>query len=147
MCQHLQLQMHDGLRVSWGSWCWWVNQQSNSQKFIKIRSQSSFRHELVSYNLPLVVLNTKSIFSSYLWWTLGGGVWSWMKSNLFWFIEGQTHFSTSWHAKMRLTINDLLWKRSLFKPPHYHHSCTKKLTKHGRCCVQKKQLLTKRLVE
>ena len=27
-----------------------------------------------------------------------------MKGNLFQFIEGQTYFSTSWHAKMSLTL-------------------------------------------
>jgi hypothetical protein len=27
-------------------------------------------------------------------------------SNLFRFIEGQTHFSTTWHAKMSLTRNE-----------------------------------------
>ena len=37
---------------------------------------------------------------------LGGSVWICMKSNLFRFIEGKNHFSTSWHAKMSLNFND-----------------------------------------
>jgi hypothetical protein len=37
---------------------------------------------------------------------LGGIVCIEMKSNLLLFIEGQTHFSTSWHSKMSLTLNE-----------------------------------------
>ena len=40
---------------------------------------------------------------------LGGSVQIWTKSNLFWFIQGgggvQTNSSTSWHAKLSLTLN------------------------------------------
>ena len=52
----------------------------------------------------LVVLHTMSVVSFHLWRMLGFSVWIWMKSGLFWFIEGQTRFSTSWHAKMSLIL-------------------------------------------
>ena len=55
---------------------------------------------------PLVVLHTKSIFFFHLWCMLRGGVWIRIKSNLFCSVEGQTHFSTSWHAKKSLTLNE-----------------------------------------
>ena len=44
-------------------------------------------------------------YSIHLWCMLGSSVWIWMKSNLFWFVEVQTHLSTSWHAIMSLTRN------------------------------------------
>ena len=48
--------------------------------------------ELVPYSFPSVDLHTISIISFYLWRIMcGGSVW-------IGFIEGQTHFSTSWHA-------------------------------------------------
>jgi hypothetical protein len=31
-----------------------------------------------------------------------------MKTNLFWLIQGQTHFSTSWHAKTSLILIGLI---------------------------------------
>ena len=37
---------------------------------------------------------------------LGGSVWVWVESDLFRLVEGQTHFSTSWHAKMSLTLTE-----------------------------------------
>ena len=45
------------------------------------------------------VLHTAFVISFYLWYILESSVGSWLKSNLFRFIEGQTHFSTV-HAKM-----------------------------------------------
>ena len=69
---------------------------------------------------------------------LGGSVWVWIKSNLFcevhWgpnsfydHMAGQNEFDPQW------TYIDC----SLFKPPN------SKLSKHGRCCMQNNQLLTK----
>ena len=49
-------------------------------------------------------------------------------------------YSTSWHAKMSLTLNI---NCSLPKPPHYLQACTKYVQKHGRCCMQNNQLSTK----
>ena len=46
-----------------------------------------------------------------------------LKSNLFHIIEGQAHFSTSWHAKTSLTPNEM--ECSLFKPSQCLHACTK----------------------
>ena len=67
----------------------------------------TFRWELVvPNNFPLVVLHTISIISFHSWCMLEGSVLIQMKRNLLWFIEGQTHLSTSWHAKMSLTVNE-----------------------------------------
>ena len=66
----------------------------------------TFRRELILYELPLVVLNTIPMISYHLWCFLGGSVWIWRTSNLFRFIESQTHFITSWHATMSLTLNE-----------------------------------------
>ena len=69
-----------------------------------------------------------------------------MESNLFWFIEGQNYFSTSWHAKMILTLNKPIWKvlcTNLHTTTSKHLS---KLTKHGRCCIQNNQLPTKSML-
>ena len=94
---------------------------------------------------PLVVPHTISLISFPLWCALGGNVWIWMKSNLFRFIEGQTHFSTSWHFKMSLTLNQwrMFFVQSSTLPPSMH--C--KLTEHGRCCMQNNHNPTKGLTE
>ena len=66
------------------------------------------------YWYPLVDVHTISIIIFHLQCMLRGGIWIRMKSNLFQFIEGQTHFSTIWHAK-----NDPRWTNlecSSFKP-------------------------------
>jgi hypothetical protein len=47
------------------------------------------------HNLPCLVN---------FWCTRGGSVEVWTKNILYQFLEGQTHFSTSWHAKMSLTL-------------------------------------------
>jgi hypothetical protein len=78
--------------------------QNWSTHWMKINE--TFRWELVADDFPYVVLHTKSIISFYLWCTLGGSVWIWMKSNLLRFIGGQPHFSTSWHGRMSLTLNE-----------------------------------------
>ena len=91
----------------------------------------------------LVVLHRKSIISFHLCCMLGGGIW--VKSNLFQFIEGETHCSTSWHAKTSLTHTEC----SSFKPPHdFLQACRHwGLTKDGRSCMQNNQLLTKNHVD
>ena len=49
----------------------------------------------IHHEIPLFGLNAISMISIHLWCMLGGTlVWSWMKSNLFQFIEGQTHLNT-----------------------------------------------------
>jgi hypothetical protein len=67
----------------------------------------TFHQELVTYDFPLVDLHIISIIS--LWCMLGGNGWIWTKSNLFRYIEDQTRFSTFWHAKMSLTLDELMW--------------------------------------
>ena len=58
-----------------------------------------------------------------------------MKSNLFQIIEGQTHFSTSWHAKMSLTMNQ--YRIFFNKPPHYYlQTCSQNLP-NMECAVSK----------
>ena len=67
----------------------------------------TFRRELVPYDFVWVALHTILLISFHLRCVLGGSVWIRMKSsNLFRFIEGPHHFSTSWHAKMSLTLDD-----------------------------------------
>ena len=56
---------------------------------------------------PIGCLHTMSISSFHLGCMhRGSSVWIWTKRNPFWFIEGQTHPSTSWHAKISLTLNE-----------------------------------------
>jgi hypothetical protein len=56
--------------------------------------------DLVPYDFLLVVLYTNLIISS-----IRSGC-SEIVFDFEQFIEGQTHFSTSWHAKMSLTVNE-----------------------------------------
>ena len=64
--------------------------------------------------------------------------------NLFRFIEGQTHFSTSCHAQVSLTVNELNKNFPTYLlPPSMHQ----KLTDSARCCMQTNQLLTESYVE
>ena len=82
----------------------------------------------------------------HLWCMFGGSVWLWIKSNLFRLIEGQTHFSTSWHATVSLTTNDwytMIFVKIFTQPPSIHP----KFTEHGRCCMQNNEPLTKSHVE
>ena len=88
-----------------------------------------------------------NLFSFHLGWCmLGRSVWIWTKSNLCQFIESQTQFSTSWHARTSLTLNEPIYNIIfLSKPPQYLHP---KLTQHGRYCRQKEwTVLLKSLVE
>ena len=64
-----------------------------------------FFWELVPMIFHWLICIQNQQFSKIVWCMLGGSVWIWMKSNLFRFIEGQTTYSTSWHAKMSLTLN------------------------------------------
>ena len=82
---------------------------------------------------PYNVLHINSIISVRLC-MLGGTVRIQMQSNLIWFIERWTHFSTSWHAKICLTLNELLYN-VFFSNPHTT-SMHQGLTEHGRCCMQ-----------
>ena len=51
-----------------------------------------------------------------------------MKSNLFWFIEGQIHFSASWHVKMSFDPHWTDIECSSFKPPqNYLQALTENL--------------------
>ena len=97
----------------------------------------------VPYGLPLVFVQTKSIIYFHLWSVLRGSVYIQLDSNLFWFIEGQTPFSTFWHAIMSSTMNQyrMLFVQTSTLLPSMH--CN--LTKYGRCCMQK--LPTKSQVE
>jgi hypothetical protein len=64
------------------------------------------RRELVPSDFPLVALHIELINYFYLWNMLGGSVGIQLKSNLFWFIEGPTPFSTSRHAKISLILDE-----------------------------------------
>ena len=66
-------------------------------------------HEFVPYDFSVVVLHPILIISFHLWCMLGGIVWIQLKSNLFWYIEGQTFFVISWHTKMSSTLNAPRW--------------------------------------
>ena len=66
---------------------------------------------------------------------LGGNVWIWIKSNLFRLIEGQTHFSISWHAKMSFGSEWSDIACFLFAPPHYLQACIPNLTEYRRYCM------------
>ena len=69
-----------------------------------------------------------------------------MKSNLFRFIEGKNHLSTSWHAKMSLNFNVPI-KNVLCSNLHTPSMHQKLTQKHGSCCMQNNLLLTKAHVE
>ena len=47
-----------------------------------------------------------SMFGKFLVHAWRGSVEVWTKNILHWFMEGQTHFSTSWHAKMSVTLHE-----------------------------------------
>ena len=62
------------------------------------------------FNLMVVFVRSWSAMNLYwlyrfYWCMLGGSAWIWMGINLFWFVEGQTHLSASWHTQMTLTLN------------------------------------------
>ena len=48
-----------------------------------------------------------------------------IETNQFGFLEGHNHLSTSWHAKINVTLDEPILKCSLFMPPHYLQGCTK----------------------
>ena len=68
-------------------------------------------------------------------------VWSWVvraegmefsylhlnEQHLFRLTEGQTHFSTSWHVQMSVTLNELSIDCSPCKPSHHLQACTQNL--------------------
>jgi hypothetical protein len=81
-------------------------------------TQWDFLLEVSPLWFPLVAFYTKPIVSLHLWCMLGCHVWIWMKSNLFWFIEGQTHYST-------LACSWTNIECSLSKTPQYPQECTR----------------------
>jgi hypothetical protein len=66
----------------------------------------SFGQELVPYDFPLVVLDTIPITSFHLWYMLKGSVEFECRGTYFGPLGVQTHFSTSWHVKMSLTLKE-----------------------------------------
>jgi hypothetical protein len=54
-----------------------------------------------------------------------------LESNLLQFIEGQPHFSTSWNARMSLTLNELIYRMCIVQtsrlPPSMHQALTKEV--------------------
>ena len=66
---------------------------------------------------------------------------------LFRLIVGQTHFSTSQHAIISLTFNDIDIECPLFKHAHYRQPCTMNLSYMKGDIYKNNQLPTKRLVE
>ena len=65
-----------------------------------------------------------------------------MKSNLFWFIEGQTQFSTSGHAQMSLTLNEPI-QNVLCSNLHTTSKHAPKTYQTWKFCKQNNQLCTK----
>ena len=63
-----------------------------------------------------------------------------MESYLFGFIEGQNHFSTSWHAIMNLTLKEPIMNCASFRAPNMHQKAFPNME---RCCMQNNQLSTK----
>ena len=57
----------------------------------------------------------------------GGRVEVWTKNILYWFIEGQTRFSTYWVCQNEFDPQWTDIEGSLFKPPHDLQTCTKNL--------------------
>ena len=100
---------------------------------------------LGSCNFPLVALHTLWAVSHHLWCTVGGSVWIWMLSNLFQFIEGQIHFSTTWTKISWSWMNQyrLFFVQTFTLPPSTHQKFTRK----GSCWMAINQLLTKSHVE
>ena len=76
---------------------------------------------------------------------LGSSVWIQTKSNLFWFIEGRTHFRSSWHAKTSSTLNEPTQNVLSSKSPHHLQACTKDLP-NMKVLNHNKQLSTKTCV-
>ena len=89
-------------------------------------------------------LYTISIFSFQWWRMFRGNVCIWIKTNLFWFNEGQTHLTTTWHAKMNLTLNELA-HNALRLDLHtiYFQACTEKLLTCGSSCLENNKLVTR----
>lgn len=67
------------------------------------------------------------------------------EDNLFRFIEDQTNLSTSWHAKMDFTLNELIY--NILPGSSLQKIMKEKFTKHGRWCVQNNQPMTESQVE
>ena len=77
---------------------------------------------------------------------LGESVWILMNSNLCWFIEGQTYFSTSCMPKWvwsSMNHYRIFFGQFSTLPPIMHQN----LPNIGRCCKQNSQVLTKSHVE
>lgn len=73
----------------------------------------------------MVIWHTISIICLHLWYMLGGSVRiQWIVGD-FWFIEGQSHSSTSWRGKMSLTRNELIYNILHSNLYHYLLVCTK----------------------
>ena len=69
-----------------------------------------------------------------------------MKSNVFRFMEGQTHFSTAWHAKVSLSLNKPI-ENDFAQTPRLPLILHQKLAEFGRHYMQNNQLLTNSHVE
>lgn len=99
----------------------------------------------VLYEFPLVVL---CIISIKCWCILRGIVRIWKENNMFWVIEGQTHFSISWHAKVSMMLKKMTHKMFFYQTSTLLPSTMPWIhTEHGRCCIGNNHLLTKSHVE
>lgn len=74
---------------------------------IILELNETFHRELVPMIFRWFVCIQYQCLSFHLWYMLGGSVRTWMKNNLFRFIGDQIQFSTSWHAKLSLSLNEL----------------------------------------
>ena len=111
------------------------------------RPYGTFRWKLVLYDLPLVVLHTKSIISYHLWCMLRDSVWIWMKSNLFLVHWGPNSLGALgirkwlWPSMIRYGMF-FIWTSTLTTSKH-----ALKHAEHGRCCIHNNQLLTRSRIE
>ena len=114
---------------------------------LSFNTMGIFHQEFAFCDFSLVVLHTIWMLSFPLVFAmLRGCLQVWMKSNLFRFIKDRTtfNFSASLHAMMSFDCQWTDIECSSFKSPHYLPPSTyRKLTEHGRCCMQNNQLLTK----
>ena len=95
---------------------------------------------LVPHHCILVILHTISTISFHLWCMHWSILWVWMKINLIWFIEGWSHFSTSWDAKNEVHPQWTNLKMFFIQTSTLPLSMLHKLPRHTRCWMQNYQL-------
>ena len=112
-----------------------------SLRFILQLYETSHR-ELVLYDLPLVVLHTKSMISFHLCMLGVVCEFEW-KATYFCSLRTKLNFAPRGMPKWDWPSKNRDIECSSFKPPHYYlQACTNNLTKQGMPCMQNNQLPT-----